>query len=221
MKTLFALMFLYGSIGCSTSGCGAASTQVDLSSPNYVNYISERTVLVRVDCPDHARDHRGTGVIMGGDKILTVGHVIANSVGCQILVRREGEMAQRADVFKQNKAADWALLTTVAHGYSVSTELGKVTLGLPIACAGYPVQYTDTETPYLSYTEGLVSTINVRDISNGIHYHRVSAYMWAGSSGGGCFDREGRLIGLSRMLYVDAQGYFYILRSSDLGKIMK
>ena len=217
MKALLALMFIYGCISCS-SGCGAV--RADLSSPNYVNYISERTVLIRIDCPDDDRDHRGTGVIMAGDRILTVGHVVANSVGCQILVRREGEQMQVAHILKQDKVADWAVVV-VPSRYSITTSLGPVKLGLPIACAGYPVQYTDTGTPYLSYTEGLVSTVNVKDVSNGIHYHRVTAYMWAGSSGGGCFDREGRLIGLSRMLYADAQGYFYILRSSDLGRTMK
>ncbi len=221
MKALVALILLYSSIGCSTSGCGAAPAKADLRSPNYVDYISERTVLIRVDCPDDARDHRGTGVIMSGHKILTVEHVVNNSTGCQILVRREGEMMQVGHVFKQDKKADWALVM-VPYPYPITTTtFGQVKLGLPIACVGYPVQYTDADTPYLSYTEGLVSTVDVKGLENGISYHRVTAYMWSGSSGGGCFDREGRLIGVASMVYADAQGYFYILRSSDLGRIMK
>jgi S1-C subfamily serine protease len=69
-------------------------------------------------------------------------------------------------------------------------------LGQTITCVGFPASQLDEKKKYLSITKGSVSTLWVRD-----EYIRVSADLYFGSSGGGCFSDQGKLLGVVSLMF--------------------
>jgi S1-C subfamily serine protease len=197
------------------SGCAGTSGTPEVMEPAVRFTPVPLTVLVRVTCKDG--QGWGSGSIYQGKYVLTANHVTDDD-SCDITVNRWGEAEYSAKVLRRNPAGDIALLS-INHDYKVGFEVGENYLDQPIVCSGFPIQPTDGQNPYLSVSRGTILTVDVND-GDGILVNRTDAAILFGSSGGGCFSEDGRLIGVADSLVKAYQDYKFLLRAEDVKKFL-
>lgn len=128
----------------------------------------------------------GSGVVIGNEEIVTNCHVIEKAAALAI---KHSERKLSAKL----KHADWTrdVCSLTVNGLNVpSAILGstiKLKVGRKVFAIGAPRGLE------LTLSEGIVSSL--REMGDG-HYLQITAPISPGSSGGGLFDEEGRLIGL-------------------------
>ena len=138
---------------------------------------------------------QGSGVIMPSGDVVTNCHVIKN--------------ASRLSVYYQGKEypalvkyTDWdrdvcSLMTNGLNAQSVIMgNSNQLKVGTHVYAIGAPKGLE------LSLSEGIVSSI--REVEGG-HYIQTTAPISPGSSGGGLFDDEGRLVGLPTFYLTEGQ----------------
>lgn len=138
---------------------------------------------------------QGSGVSVGGDKVITNCHVVFGKNGTrrekteQIVVRR-GDRKIAARLLAANKEYDTCLLSV--SGLSIPTasiaETNDLRVGQRVYAIGAPSGLE------LTLTEGLLSAFRLMGNSRVI---QTSAAIAPGSSGGGLFDERGNLIGIT------------------------
>lgn len=145
----------------------------------------------------------GSGVVTAADTVVTNCHVI--------------EGGQRLSVMSANGTlqgvvrvadADRDLCELAVAGLQaprVPLYTGRLRVGQRVYAIGAP------EGLDLTISEGLVSSIREMD---GAHYIQTSAPISSGSSGGGLFDVEGRLVGLTAFILAEGQNLNFALPAS-------
>ncbi len=168
-----------------------------INEKQFLLRLKRRTVHVDADCGKGIRQI-GSGTvmtaIMGHNKVVTAYHVV-NDAKCKYYVAPYLKKRVLAKIIKVDKKNDLALLEIDAN-FRTPTQVDlRPYLGQHIICLGWPTVFANRKADYLSVTRGYISTLGVE--RDGTTYMRASADIYYGSSGGPCFNRDGRLVGIS------------------------
>lgn len=185
-RTLIALGLTL-SCAPSTAAEASASAIYAKSSPSIV------TVLALA--PDQGRK-QGSGVIVEANRVLTNCHVVTGARDIQ--VRFFDSQHAPAKVVGRYATLDLCVIEAATQNRKTVEirSLASIKPGLRVVAIGNPLGLT------ASVTEGVVS--GVRE-SEGFKLLQHSAPTSPGSSGGGLFDTESRLIGLTTSSNVSGQ----------------
>jgi S1-C subfamily serine protease len=145
----------------------------------------------------------GSGVVMAAESVVTNCHVLDG--GEQYAVQSGGTVHRGV---LRLADADRDLCELQVGGLQaprVPLFTGRLRIGQRVYAVGAP------EGLELTISEGLVSSI--REIDGG-QYIQTSAPISSGSSGGGLFDTEGRLVGITAFLIPEGQNLNFALPAS-------
>ena len=150
----------------------------------------------------------GSGVAVAKDLIVTNRHVLGGPqprTG-SVLVSR-GKLAWQAFPLHYDRSADLAVLVVPGLTAAVASLAAPNSLqaGQPVFAIGAPQGLE------LTITEGLLSAVRQVGKEEGGGMLQVSAAISPGSSGGGLFDRRGRLIGITTSFIKSAQGLSFAI----------
>jgi S1-C subfamily serine protease len=150
----------------------------------------------------------GSAVAVSDRELLTNCHVIKDVPVVQLL--REGEK-QLARVVSANPAADRCILMvsgTLPRWVKVR-PFADVKIGERVYTIGTPKGLE------LTLAEGIVSSKRAAD---GTRYVQTSAPISPGSSGGGLFDAQGNLIGITTFMLKDSQNLNFAIAAEEYTK---
>jgi hypothetical protein len=188
MKNLVCVFGL--SIAVVTASSVHAKSAVDV----YENVYKSVVVVYGID-KDNNRSSIGSGVVLPSGDVATACHVLKDAVGS--VVKHAG-MEYRASVEHADIDRDICLLR-LPRAVSPSITFGSaeaLRVGQRVYAVGAPKGLE------LTLSEGVVSSFRaVQDI----RYIQTTAAVSPGSSGGGLFDEEGRLVGLLVFYLKDSQ----------------
>ena|GEM_PF-3176236 len=156
-----------------------------------------RSSVFRIDVFDYAGRliATGSGVAVGTRDVITNYHVVKEAWSAE-LVTESGDRIPVLGMTASDEAQDLALLLVQGSLEPVSLRSDPARTGEEVVAIGSPVGLTNT------VSTGIVSglrTIDGRDVI------QVTAPISQGSSGGGLFDRQGRLIGITFALMEGGQ----------------
>lgn len=138
---------------------------------------------------------RGSGVFVEQDLLVTNCHVIAHGN-----VLQAGHRQERSPGRLAGYDADTDLCALHVRGLDVTParigDAESLRVGQRVYAIGTPEGFE------LTFSEGLVS--GLREAAGG-HYIQTTAPLSEGSSGGGLFDGEGRLIGITTFVFSAGQ----------------
>ena len=137
----------------------------------------------------------GSGVVLPGGEVATSCHVIKEAR--QYRVKYLGKEHEA-----RTRHTDWDrdVCTLTTNGLKAPTVTLGTTKGLKVGAKVYAIGAP--QGLELSLSEGIVS--NLREVDGG-RYIQTTAPISPGSSGGGLFDEEGRLLGLPTFYLADGQ----------------
>lgn len=138
----------------------------------------------------------GSGVVIGPGRMVTNCHVLAKAKG--ILVQREN-VSYEAKLEHADTERDLCIVTIrnfQSPAVAIRT-LADVKIGERVYAIGNPAGLSQT------LSDGLVS--GLRGPDGDTLYIQTTAPISPGSSGGGLFDTEGRLIGITTLIVSDRQ----------------
>lgn len=153
----------------------------------------------------------GSGVVIGPGKLVTNCHVVQDALQFRV---RAGAQELAATVLAGDLRRDLCLLeakglAAPAAAIRLSSELKP---GEPVFIVGNPLGFG------LAVGSGLVSTIQRSDDDIRIY---TSAPAAPGSSGGGLFDAQGRLVGIVTSRYLGAQNFNMALPAEWITELLK
>lgn len=179
-------------------GCGAliAPACAPPVTPEQVFAQASRSVvMIHAAEPAGQITGRGSGVVVEPDLLVTNCHVVARGK-----VYVAGHRQKRALARLVAYDADRDLCALRVQGLDVApARIGyveTVRVGQRVYAIGTPEGFE------LTFSEGVVS--GLRDAAGG-RYIQTTAPLSEGSSGGGLFDSEGRLIGITAVVYSAGQ----------------
>ena len=152
---------------------------------------------------------QGSGVLISSDRVATNCHVIEDGVFYQV---GRGEQFVSATLYAEDGNKDICLLD--AKGIEGKpAQLGKAAdlkVGDPVYAVGAPKGLE------LSLSDGIVAQLRGRPPP----FIQTTAAISPGSSGGGLFDGEGRLVGLTTLYLEGGQSLNFATPVEWIGKIM-
>lgn len=213
MKYVIFLMMLL-----VLAACGSPITRaIEMPAPNHVSMAqvlkSRAVALVAKDRKGEFRAYC-SGVWVGPSTILTAQHCVDGDDYVNYVVESDvfapGEKASRlnipvrlATVFKRDEDHDLAVLTTnVAPQHDIAPIFtGDIVQGQGVQCLGQPLGM------WFSYSSGEVAAVRVQNSVMGVPMLFVQAAIpiSPGSSGGGLFDENGNLLGITHGSYTEGQ----------------
>jgi S1-C subfamily serine protease len=206
------------------------------------------TVVITNSNPYTVFDGGGSGTIIRSKEnrsyILTAQHVAVmprkyqEGFDCKLYVKRSTETYRKgrkivATLVTSHRGRDIAWLS-VDENLDVSTafELDPF-LGEDVWAAGFPHQFAAPRMAALSVTKGTIATKSVpvrgNASSNG-YYYRVTSQIFFGNSGGGIWNREGKLLAVAVALYgwkppdspnIPYEGYYYVKPVAEASALLK
>ncbi len=155
-----------------------------------------------------AGDRQGSAVAIGETELLTNCHVVADMTKVT-LTRDHTEIA--ADLVSKNVAGDRCVLRTATRlpKWVRARPYDNIRVGERAFTIGTPRGFE------LTVAEGIVSSKRILD---GRRYVQTSAPVSPGSSGGGLFDSEGQLLGITTFLIRDAQNLNFAIAADEYAK---
>lgn len=140
---------------------------------------------------------QGSGVVVGSNKVVTNCHVAEALPDLIVKIDYKGKTYQSKEV-AHLKDYDLCLLETSGINAPVAQikSASKLNVGQKVYAIGAPKGFD------LSITDGLISSIR-KDKDSAII--QTSAAISPGSSGGGLFDENGQLIGITTFKVLDAE----------------
>lgn len=174
--------------------CAAMPAHADERAARVFTEVSGSIVTVVVYKNDTAIGY-GSGVVVAPGKIATNNHVAA--AGTRLEIKHRGQIL-RAEMESTSAGHDLALLTVYGLTAAPATLGGSGSL--KVGQTLYAVGSSKGLEPSLS--EGLVSSL--RTVEDGVLI-QTTAPVSPGSSGGGLFDEQGRLVGLTTAQILDGQ----------------
>lgn len=133
---------------------------------------------------------QGSGVVVAREQVVTNCHVIENAAAIRVFV---GDTGLDARWLRQKAAMDLCLLQVAglkAPPASLRTG-GALPVGAPLYAVGNPLGFG------LAVSAGMMASAEQKEP---YPYLLSTAPQSPGSSGGGVFDREGRLVGITRAI---------------------
>lgn len=155
----------------------------------------------------------GSGVAIAGDLVVTNRHVVgALHPALTYLTVSQGNRAWAAFPLHFSRSAD--LCTLIVPGLAATpvtlAPSAKLKAGAKVFAIGAPHGLE------LTITEGLVSGVRHLEREEGPGLIQISAPISPGSSGGGLFDRRGRLVGITTSFVQKAQGLSFAVPEETL-----
>jgi hypothetical protein len=182
-------------------GIAAASASNSKTATEVYNNAAASTVVIKTVDPHAMKQSTGTGVVIGSGQVVTNCHVIKNA---PLLTVRSADTEYPATL----QHADWArdlCSLTVAGLNAPSASIGNsktLRVGAKVYALGTPKGLA------LTLSDGIVS--GFRERKNG-RYIQTTAAISRGSSGGGLFDENAALIGLTTFYVADGQNLNFAL----------
>ena len=139
----------------------------------------------------------GSAVVIGHEELITNCHVLRKTKS--INVKRDNTL-HSARLLHADVERDLCILKVRGLNAPAVTvaPLDTVRVGQRVYAIGAPLGYE------LTLSDGLVSSLN-RDDGREIRAIQISVPISPGSSGGGLFDQDGRLIGITSLIQKSAQ----------------
>ena len=145
----------------------------------------------------------GSGVVTAAQTVVTNCHVLEGGVDFSVI---SGHTTHKGTLRAADADRDLCeLQVATLQAPRVALFTGRLRVGQRVYAVGAP------EGLELTISEGLISSIRELD---GAHYIQTSAPISSGSSGGGLFDVEGRLIGLTAFIITEGQNLNFALPAS-------
>ena len=145
----------------------------------------------------------GSGVVTAAETVITNCHVLEGGVQLSVL---SGRTAHTGVLRAADQDRDLCELHVRGlQAPRVTLYTGRLRVGQRVYAVGAP------EGLELTISEGLVSSI--RELED-VKYIQTSAPISSGSSGGGLFDNEGRLVGLTAFIIPEGQNLNFALPAS-------
>jgi S1-C subfamily serine protease len=181
-----------------------------------IDRVKYATVFVLAGTPRGAS--AGSGVSLGGGRVLTNNHVVRGSTG--VALRFASGRAEQVQVMKTDSRRDLALLRSafsdepaLAQGDSRSLRSGE-----NLYAVGYPVSF-DLGVRDSSVTRGIFSSR--WQGPDGVWHIQTDTPMNPGNSGGPLVDGVGRLVGVSTWGLRDAQGINFAVASDEIAAFLQ
>lgn len=176
-------------------GCGSApppAVTVTVTQP--VVDIGIATALKHTALAD---DLGCTVVDVGGGVVVTAKHCVDEL--------EAGAMTEVGVVVYQDEKLDFALLYDLSKAEHSNVEMRAPKFGERVYTVGYPVQLA-TRTQELTVTDGLFAGPAGNDGEL-----RITAPIYFGNSGGGCWGTDGALVGITVSGFLDLPGMNFIV----------
>jgi len=153
----------------------------------------------------------GSGVVVGRNEVLTNCHVTRNS---EHVVALKGSLRYNVYSQKADLHRDLCLLITDEMPFTPAPVRATSSLatGESVFFYGYPGGVE------AFFTEGRVSSLHPYLASRVIE---TSAGFGLGASGGGLFDREGAVVGITTFLSAGHSGYYYAMPADWLDELRR
>ncbi|MFH1951119.1 MAG: tetratricopeptide repeat-containing serine protease family protein [Pseudomonadota bacterium] len=157
--------------------------------------VSSSIVVIRTYDAEGKNRGLGSGVFLSGDVIATNCHVIEHAASAQVVYRGK---TYSANLLHSDWDRDICTLTVIGiKAPAVMTgSTSRLKVGTRVYAVGAPQGLE------LTLSEGIISSL--RPVVGG-QYLQITAPISPGSSGGGLFDEEGRLIGLTSFYLAKGQ----------------
>ena len=174
-----------------------------------VNHAVANSVVQIRGLDPQGRMYFGSGVVTGPGKVVTNCHVVRG--GGRIAVSRGAETfrvtREQADIQR-----DLCVLETPGIGrpHASLGTISRLKPGQPLYFYGYPRALG------MMFSEGAVKALHPYQGSRIIE---TSAFFTLGGSGGGLFDRNGKLVGLATFLTQGHRGAYYAIPSEWIRKV--
>ncbi len=183
---------------------GAVHAAVPGKTPEQIYQQASQSVVVI-----HALDaegnpiNLGSGVVTGRELVTTNCHVIEEAGRVEVTYQGNNFPATPGAMHQERDVCQIRVPQLNAPRAVLST--GRLRVGQRVYAIGAP------EGLELTFSEGIVSSL--RDF-DGSQYIQTSAAISQGSSGGGLFDVEGRLIGITAFFIAEGQNLNFALPAS-------
>jgi tetratricopeptide (TPR) repeat protein len=170
---------------------------------------SQSVVVVKIQDEKGNDIALGSGIVLPGGDVATNCHVIDNAVGIKVYQGKKGYNAIPRYLDYDRDVCSLSVPDMKAPSVSVgSTKTLKV--GSRVYAIGAPKGLT------LTLSEGIIS--NLRTVEGG-QYLQITAPISHGSSGGGLFDEDGRLIGLTTFYIAEGQQLNFAIPVEWIGEL--
>jgi serine protease Do len=185
--------------------CTAAFAQQPVTTPESVfSRVSPDVWTVKAALPQSGQFNVGSAVLIAPARFITACHVVDKSVG--VTLENEKSSIKVTEVIRDpDNKRDMCLLTTAANPTAPPIVIAPVNT-LRVGQRVYVV--SSPRGLELSLTDGLISALRVETASK-IPIIQSSTPVSAGSSGGGLFDDQGRLIGVVRSVATDTENFAF------------
>ncbi|MBW6484899.1 MAG: serine protease [Syntrophobacterales bacterium] len=170
--------------------------------------VKDSVVVVKTLDSEGEVKSQGSGVMLPSGKIATNCHVVEGGASYQV---GRGKQLVRATLYAEDKDKDICLLDAKGIKGKLA-ELGKAAnlkVGVPVYAVGAPKGLE------LSLSDGIVSQLR----GGPPPFIQTTAAISPGSSGGGLFDREGRLVGLTTLYVEGGQNLNFAMPVEWIGEI--
>jgi serine protease Do len=153
----------------------------------------------------------GSGTIFDEEGyVITNKHVIENA-GVIRIELFSGKRYKASVIAESTSKMDLAILKLQGTGYNLTKlefeNLENIRTGGEVYAIGNPL---GEELTKFTVTEGIISGFREE---NGVQYVQTDAALNPGSSGGPLIDTEGKVVGIVRMGYIQAEGLSFAIRS--------
>jgi len=152
--------------------------------------------------------NQGGGVVIGREAVATNCHILEDSAKLVVSYDKDQFDATLAHADHERDLCQLAVPRLTAPRAALWT--GRLRVGQRVYAIGAP------EGLELTFTEGLVSSLREFE---GSQYIQTSAAISQGSSGGGLFDTEGRLIGITAFFLQDGQNLNFAAPASWISQL--
>jgi serine protease Do len=188
-KTSYPVLLLVGSALAGTS------VQALALPPDKVFEKVSKSVVVVLNLGDSGLQARGSGVVVEPQRVITNCHVLKKAKSVEVKL---GETKYKAQLLFPDPDRDLCMLevATLKAPFVDIAPLNTVRVGQKVLAVGSP------EGLELSLSDGLISSLRGKV---GEQILQTSAPISNGSSGGGLFDEDARLIGVTTASMVEGQ----------------
>lgn len=125
-----------------------------------------------------------------------------------------GESTSMGVLVYKSPELDFAVLINQDWLKNPGVELRAPRLGEHVYAVGYPVQLA-TDTQELTVTDGVAAGPIDEE-----GYLRITAPIYFGNSGGGCWAEDGSLLGITVSGYIRLPGMNYMVSAEDLAAVL-
>ncbi len=194
MKRLFGVALLLSALPAAAQG----------KNPEQIfQEVSRSIVTIQTFDRDDKVVSLGSGVVTAVDTVVTNCHVLD---GGAVYTVYSGKTVLKGELRAADAERDLCELQVAnLRAPKIALYTGRLRVGQRVYAVGAP------EGLELTISEGLVSSIREME---GAHYIQTSAPISSGSSGGGLFDTEGRLVGLTAFIITEGQNLNFALPAS-------